>query len=47
LSVAVVVIFRQKIKKIINDLEELEKKLCNEDKPKLREVIKGIREVIE
>jgi hypothetical protein len=46
MSTAVVVIFIQKIKKIINELVELEKELCTEDKPKLQEIIQKIREEI-
>jgi hypothetical protein len=44
LSVAISVIYLKKIKKIINELTELEEELCDKNKLKLQKVIQMIRE---
>ena len=44
MSVAISVIYMNKIKKILSELVELEKELCDVNKPKLREVIQMIHE---
>jgi hypothetical protein len=44
LSVAISVIYLRKIKKIINELTELEEELSGENKLKLKKVIQMIRE---
>lgn len=44
MSVAAIVIYRQKIKQILEELVELEKEMCIEHKPKLQKINRRIRE---
>ena len=44
MSVALIVIYRQKVEKILEELVELEKESCIEHKPKLQKIIQRIRE---
>jgi hypothetical protein len=44
MSVAAIVIYRQRIKRILEELEELEKELCTEHKSQLRKITQRIRD---
>ena len=44
MSVAAVVIYRQRVKKILEELVELEEELCVEHKPQLQKINQRIRE---
>ena len=44
MSVAVIVIYRQKVNKILKELEELEKELCTEHECQLQKINQRIRD---
>jgi hypothetical protein len=43
MSVAIAVLYRKKARKVVFELQKLEKELCNRNKEKIKEIIQMIR----